>query len=467
MPLEETLRRLPPAAEAFARELFDHHWSEAAWLYARREVLEVQGTLLSLDQWQEIEARAEAHVVALCRGGRLVLDECNARIEDGDAGELHTAIRVLCRGDHVEAFNASIDVLDWPSPLRAFAVADALVWDAPQPWQELVAAILADEGAPEDALGALATVVGLRGWPLGDLLVGVLEDRVGDLAATADAVARLHVPEAPPVLSELVSSAEQPATVRCAAAVAMACFDARAVAAYVAKLVGSEPWAAVPLAVTAGPEALPMLTAALERAPGQPEILHGLGLLGHAEGIPRLLAALADDEAAEAAAEALYLITGAELHEKTSLEEPEEPGDGDEEGPEARPGLLVARLSRSQQRWTEWLEAHGLAAATAGSTRRLRLGVPFDPSRVLEELGRTTLRPALRETMAAELTIRYRLPRWYSSRFLVSKQRQAIARLGSALTERPRLEAGTWAVDGVALRSPGGYGSKTYGRATS
>lgn len=461
MPLEETLQRLPPGAVEFSRELFDYHWSEAAWLYARREVLQVQGNLLSSEQWLEIEARAEAHVVALCRGGRLVLDEVGARIGLGDAGELHTAIRVLCRGDHVEAFNASIDALDWPKAVRAAAVVDAMVWDAPERWQQLVAAILTDETAPQDAVGPLAMVAGLRGWPLGGALVGVLEDRIGDLAAVIDAVARLRVVEAKPVLSQLISSTEVPPEVRCAAMVAAACFDARAVAAYCWQLVGSEPWAAVTLAMTAGGEALQVLARALERWPGRAEILLGIGLLGHVDGIPRLLEALADEAAAPVAAEALYLITGAELHEETHLieegSEGEEAEGVDEEDEEV--SLPVSRLSCSREKWSAWLEMHGLASRF-GAAQRARLGEPFGPPRVIDELGRTTLRPELREVMASELSIRYRLPRWYSSRLLFSRQRQLLERMRAALAEQPRVDAGVWVLDGRALPSQAARGRK-------
>lgn len=456
MSLEETLQRLPPGAVAFARELLDHHWSEAAWLYARREVLALQGALLSSDQWLEIEARAEAHVIALAHGERLVLDECPERIEDGDAGELHTAMRVLCRAERASGFDAAIDVIEWPSPARAAAVADALAWDAPDAWQELVAAVLADEGAPEDALGPLATVAGLRGWPLGDLLVGALEDRVGDLAAIIAAVGRLQVREAMPVLSELISDAGQPGEVRCAAAIAAAGFDARAVAAYAGQLVGVEAWAAVPLAMTGGPEAAEVLAAAFERGPRAPDLVLAIGLLGRVDGIPLLLRALDDEAIAEAAAEALYLYTGAALHEEGSLVEEVERDDDDEgedEGEDdrvdaARVGLPVVRLSRSRARWTEHIETRDLASI--GASRRLRLGVPFDPSRVLEELGRTSLRPELREQMATELAVRYRLPRWWSPRLLVSKQRQALARMKIALAEHAKLEPGAWVVNGVA-----------------
>jgi len=434
MTLEETLRRLPPAAADFARERFDHHWSEAAWLYARREVLHVQGELLSAEQWLEIEARAEAHVVALRRGGQLVLDEVEARIREGDAGELHTAVRVLCRGDHMERFGALIDAIGWSEPARALAVVDALVWDAPERWQQPVAAILANETAPHDALGPLATVAGLRGWPLGIALVGLLEGRVGDLAAIVDAVARLRVAEARPVLAKLISSTAVPGEVRRAALVAAACFDARAVAAYAWQLVGAEPWAAVPLAMSAGAEALQVLAAALERWPGQREILLGIGLLGHVDGIARLLEALADEAAAPVAAEALYLVTGAALHEETSLVE--EADEADDVGI----GLPVSRLSCSRERWSAWIEAHRLVPRS-GSMQRIRFGGPFEPLRTIDEIGRTTLRPELRDAMAAELSIRYRLPWSYSSRLLFSRQRQVLAHMRVVFAERPRVEA--------------------------
>jgi hypothetical protein len=441
MALEDTLRRLPPAAVDFSRELFDHHWSEAAWLYARREVLHEQGHLVSSEQWRDIEARAEAHVVALHRGGRLVSDECEARARDGDAGELHTAVRVLCRAALPEAFDALVNALDWQDPARAWAVADALAWDAPAAWQGLVAAILEDESVAEEALGPLASVAGRRGWPLGDVLVAVLEDGVGDLAATAEAVARLGGVDALPSLSAVVEGTGEPA-VRQAVATAALCFDLRAVVAYLGHIVGGEPWAAVPLALGAGAEALPVLVAALERSPS-PEILVGLGLLGHVDGLPLLLRALADEALAPAAAEALYLLTGAELHEETALS-----GDAEQGG-----GLIVEHLPTSRERWSAWLDANGQALSGRPSLRH-RFGVPFDPGRVLDELARTTLRPALREAMAAELTIRHRVPYRYSSRMLVSVQQAALASTRAELERRPRVDAGAWVAEGRAMRAP-------------
>jgi hypothetical protein len=442
MTVEDTLRRLPPAAADYTRELLDHHWSEAAWLYARRDVLHLQGPLVSSEQWLDVEARAKAHVVALHRGGRLASDDCAARARDGDHGELHTAVRVLCRNDLPEELDALVNELDWQDAPRAWAVADALAWDAPEAWRDLVAAILEDESAPEDALGPLASVAGLRGWPLAEALVAVLEDGVGDLAATSEAVARLGGVDALPSLSAVIEGDHEP-TVRQAAATAALCFDPRAVIAYLGRIVGLEPWAAVPLALGAGAEVLPVLVAGLERSPS-PELVLGLGLLGHLDALPLLLRALADEPLADAAAESLYLLTGAELHEETVL--------GDR--PDGVRGLGVERLPISPERWLAWLEVHG-DALRARPALRHRLGVPFDPRRVLDELARTTLRPALRDAMGVELTIRHRLPYRWSSRMLVPDQRKALASTRAELERRPPVAAGSWVIDGRAMRETG------------
>lgn len=442
MALEDTLRRLPPAATDYARDLLEHHWSEAAWLYARREVLHLQGPLVPPEQWLDVERRAAAHVVALHRGGTLATDECPVRARDGDHGELHTAVRVLCRSDLAEPFDALVNELDWQDPARAWAVADALAWDAPAGWQRLVAALLEDEDAPEGALGPLASAAGRRGWAIGDALVAVLEDAVGDLAAIAEATARLGVTAALPALSEVVEGAHAPA-VRQAAATAVLCFDARAVLSYLGQIVAREPWAAVPLAIAAGPEALPVLVAALERTP-DPELVLALGILGHVEALPALVRALADERLATAAAEALHVLTGAALHEETTLES----------SPEGIRGVIVERLPTAPERWAAWIDEHGGVLRSRASLRH-RLGVPLDPARVLDELARTTLRPALRDVLAIELTIRNRVPYRYSSRMLVARQRELLAVTRAELAERPPIAAGAWVADGRALREPG------------
>jgi len=350
-------------------------------------------------------------------------------------------VRVLCRADLPDELDALVNELDWQDEPQAWAVADALAWDAPASWQAVVTSILEDESAPEDALGPLASVAGLRGWPLVDVLLAVLEDGVGDLGATAEAVARLGGAAALPLLSAVVEGDHDP-TVRRAAATAVACFDARALVAYLARIVALEPWAAVPLALGAGAEALPVLAAALERTPS-PELVLALGLLGHLDALPRLLGALADEKLAETAAEALYLLTGAALHEETELAKRSD-GSGIR-------GVFIERLPTTPDRWRAWLEVHG-GALRARPALRHRLGAPFHPLRVLDELARTTLKPEIRDAMAVELTIRHRLPYRYSSRMLVPAQRSALASTRAELERRPAAPLGSWVSDGRAMR---------------
>lgn len=183
MSFDRTLARLPLAAADYARGLFDEHWTEAAWLYERRETQRLQGGLVTPEQWLEVEARAEAHVDALMLGGRIVRDDCEARALGGDVGEQHTAVRVLARADLPERVTALVGALDWQDAGSAWAVVDALAWDAPASWQAAVGSLLASRDTPPAALGPLARVSGLRGWSHGDALVALLDAGVGDAAA--------------------------------------------------------------------------------------------------------------------------------------------------------------------------------------------------------------------------------------------------------------------------------------------
>jgi len=255
------------------------------------------------------------------------------------------------------------------------------------------------------------------------------------------------VPDAFDGLAEVLGNASE-ADTRRAAAMAALQLDAGTTVEYLARAIGHEAWATIPLAVAAGADAMPHLQGAIERFPSQPEPSIALGLLGHTAAIDPLLAALTDDGSAGAAAQGLFLLTGAKLHEEVQAEESNDDAVDDDDSL----GLPIGRLSTSAERWRDWLDQHG--QALGGNGTRVRFGVPFDPSRVLDELLRTTLPPELREVMASELSIRYRLPRRYSSRLLVNEQHRRIARLRSELQAVPRLAVGAWYADGRSLRQP-------------
>ncbi|MEM7151379.1 MAG: hypothetical protein AAF799_00985 [Myxococcota bacterium] len=408
MPLERTLSRFPPAAAAFARSLLDHHWREASWAYTRRGVMHEQGALLDADAWSGVEARADAHVEALCRGGALVVEDCDERIGGNRVGELAVGLRIVARMDWARRFNEWVEQLDWSRPRHAQAVVDALAWDAPDSWRELVGAILDDESAPEQALGPLARVAGMRGWPVGDSLVGVLEDRVGDLEAIAWATGALRTADAVPELEALIQEPEDGA-VRRAAAIAALRFEPEAVVRYLSHVVAAEEWAAVPLALAAGTEQWTRLRDGVLAEP-TPDRAIALGLFGAQHAIEPLLDLLGDEQCGAAAAEALFLLTGAPLREEAHARDPKaEPGNDDER----RPALLVARLSRERQVWSEWIADWGGRPRPAGTTR-VRHGVAIEPTRVLQAVARTDDRAEIRGWMLEELDIRYgaHVPAW-------------------------------------------------------
>ncbi|MCH9687514.1 MAG: hypothetical protein K0V04_39130 [Deltaproteobacteria bacterium] len=449
MSLSETLRRLPPAAADFARSVFDHHWREASWLYERRAMLHTQGALLSTEGWLDVEARADAHVRALARGDHLVVDDCEHRAVEGDVGELHTAVRILCRTDQPDQFNALVDRLDWVEPARASAVADALAWDAADTWEALVEALLADESLPDDAVGPLARVVGLRGWPLGEALLGVLEDRVGDLAAVAWATGALGYREAQPELYTLIEEPLDPA-VRQAAAIAALRFAPGQVLAFLQQVVDAEDWAAVPLALAGGPSVCSDLLRVAGDTPS-PERLLALGLFGHVDGIELLMRHVEDETCGEAATQALYLLTGAPLHEEGIEHDPEAEPVADGNG-EAQPGLLVRRLPRSREIWAAWIDEH--RHAFSAHSARLRYAEPLEPRAELRRIGHAAIPLHVRTWMLEELDIRYRLrcPAWPR---LAWRSVQRGLHEGDALAQaRPKIIAGEWYLGGQPLRSP-------------
>ncbi|MCH9686573.1 MAG: hypothetical protein K0V04_34390 [Deltaproteobacteria bacterium] len=519
MSLSRTLGRLPPAATEYSRELMDEHWAEASWLYERRETLVDQQSLVDLDQWHRIETRADAHVEGLLAAGRLAIDDCPSRAIDGDAGELHTAIRLLARAEAFAPFAKLLTSIDWGTPGHAAAVRDALAWDGPDGWAQPVAALLEAEDTPPLAASALASAAGLRRWPIAGALVQRLERSNAGSATLLQALGRLQAAEALPLLYDRLREGE-PAVRRVAARAALR-FEPAEVGAYLAQVARTDAWATLPLAVCAGPEAWPVLEARLDDSPSSDGLL-AVGILGATEGIEPLLDALSDETLASAAAESLYLLTGAPLYQRVVLVEPVDDGhaddghaddghdddghdddadDGDDNdaddddfadddfadadddddadddvdadayddfdeeqelertAPRHAPavtmapnddddGLVATRLTRDRDRWSAWLRRN--ETAFHGPTiRRMRLGVPFEPSRVLDELALTTCSRRLRSWMIEELAIRHSLASEYSPLLPVVRQRAALhqARRQDAEAEPPVV--GAWYLAGL------------------
>jgi len=446
MSLSSTLRRLPPAATDYACGLFDHHWSEAAWLYERRDGLRARG-VLSADGWLELEARAEAHVRALARGDALVFEACEDRALEGDVGELHTAVRLMARVGDLRRLGAWIGGIDWEDPARAWAVVDALAWDAPEAWREPVAAMLGDPKLPAGVVGPLARVAGLRGWAVGESLLAALRRREGDLEPVAWALGVVGFGDA---LAELYAVLREPVgpAVHRAVAIAALRFAPGEVLAYAQRIAETHDWAAIPLALGGGPEVWPVLERVAKASPTVDRLL-AVGLFGHVAGIEVLLDAVEDEDYGGAAAEGLYVLTGAELH-REELERVSESDEAPDEDRDDPPGLRVRRLPRDQQIWAQWIEEHGTGIRGRFDTR-VRGGRQAGPSVTLEEAGGVEASPQVRAWMIEELDVRYRLRVGAWPRRLEQDRRRADCHGRKIITAYPKVTNGAWYVAGQHL----------------
>lgn len=486
--LDRTLQRYPDAARAFCEELHEEHWAEAAWLYERRESLEEQRSSVSLAAWADVESRAAAHVDALAVGGSVVAEQWVARGLAGDPGELHTALRLACRAAEQAPLLELLAGLAEAEPPWLLAAEDALAWELPAERTPLVEALMSAliDAANDPALGVLTRVIGRRRWPLERAIGRCFKEGRGAPESLAWTAGRLGWSWALPGLQGSFGR-PAPRAVKRAAAIASLRFDPSQTLVALRALVGEHPWAALPLAMAGDGELLKPLLAAAKRADG-PEPWWALGVLGHVGAVEPLLAALGDPTHGGWAAEALHLITGAELFEDVLVmppadaepppakedaapKEPEPDPDladfdglpapdgpasaeglEDLEEPEPPPepppledeeeGDLVHRLSQQRDAWKQHLREHPLP----GPEVRMRYGQPFQPQVTLDRLRSTVLGRPLRAVLIEELSLRHGVPLSYWPWQLVAEQRAALVADGERLGGSSRRPDGTWVV---------------------
>ncbi|MEO0559117.1 MAG: HEAT repeat domain-containing protein [Bacteroidota bacterium] len=451
LPLPDTLAP-GPSERGFRIGLYLEHLEEAASLWeqraADRENPELPWTDLGEDQ-----DRLEAHLDALMVGGELALAVCRQQALEGDAGELHAALRVFCRHQRSDLVGVAMEGIDPEDDEALDALSDALTAEMPDAW--VPGAVRPDRLDDPRRLRLAADLIAHRQLAGRDALLdalptapaGIRAHLVRALGRTADGIVESSLR---PLLTD-----EDP-QVRLEAAVTLLRSGSPQAAPAVLSAARTDP-ALVPTLVLAGHDtALPWLHEVLKHPPSAAIAADTLGLMGAPLSVGPLIEALSGD-AADEAAYALVLITGADLTSETFIEDIpsddelfEEERERIERGeplhpPDQEPrGTTITGPSTDPEAWQEWWDSHG---SVFESAERFRLGHPAGPESQVASLAAPFTPHRLRGWMADELAVRYRMPLAFETTWDVHRQLEALGAMRTWAAEQ-RFVPGRWYVSG-------------------
>jgi uncharacterized protein (TIGR02270 family) len=435
----------------FRVDLYEEHLDEASFLWEQCRALRLQPDL----PWSDVgafEERLEAHLDALMVGDALALDVCRRRAAEGEAGELYAAFSIFCRYADPSTFGSMLRGVDFEQPERARAIGDALKLELPDAWREHV--VRAVGSSPASLLSTLASVIAYRRLPQSDAIVALLPGTpAGQQVDLLWAIGRTRPAQAMQAIRPLLRSADT--TLRDAALHAgLRVQDPESRAAVLA-LRGAE---SSPLLVglCGDRSAVAGLAAASRMAAAPVPVVVALGLLGDPASVRGLVDLLSVPALAKSAAEALYMITGAELVSDVPV--PDEMDDDEMFEDELaefrktgkRPGrgdgspyvTIVRALSTDPAAWDAWLQAN---ASRFRGDRRYRLGREYDPRVLLDCLVSERYPKSYRSLVGDELLVRYGIDVPFEPDFPVSVQWRALRRGAEVVqASASAFEPGRW-----------------------
>ena len=446
--------------ESFLLKIYLEHIGETSFLYEqRRDVLLDDPELAWLDL-DEYEERIEAHLDALVLGEDLALAVCRQQADEGDTGELHAAVCVVCRQERKDLLDEVLDALDADDEERVLAVRDALAAELPEAWEDSVIGWL---GHDEEWRRRVAVyIIGYRRLAASEYLLDALAKATPkERANLLWALGRVGSADArAPIWRYLVS--EDGATRNEAELALLRLGGAQVVKRLAIDLKASG--AMRLLAISGGAEhRVPMQEHLVASGPTLDGLL-ALGLLGAPESVESLIYYLQAPEFAEASALSLHLLTGAALTEEVFV--PEEM-DEDElfedeleayrqgelpKRPDGEPyGETVERLAQDSGVWRAWWESN---EGCFQSGLRYRLGEPCTPLSLVRTLTAAWVPRLTRQLAYEELVIRYGIDARFESDMRVLEQQRAITdmeRQAERLEENVR--SGQWYFDGRQIES--------------
>lgn len=417
----------------FARGLYLEHLEEASFLYEQRLSLLDDPELTWLDI-EDFEDRFEPHIDGLVVGEELALEVCQQQATEGDFGELHAAVRVFCRQNRLDLVQKILEELEIDDEERIQAISDALNFELPESWQKTFIELL--NGEQQKLNPILTKLFGYKRIPAGEGMLKLLQQENSDGILNAVwSMGRIREQSARAPLFNICLY-HRDDEIRAEAALALLRLGEPQVITLCLQHASSESWSFLALGLGGSLQVVPTVRqiAATERV--TQDCLLALGLLGDISGMNILLQQLSNQDLAEAAAMALYLITGAELFEENFIpedidedelfeEELEKLRKGESLYPsgESPPGITITRISQKIEDWQKWWTEN---ASRFDPSIRYRNGKPYSPACLLENLQSDKSPRKVRQLAYEELVIRYGIDFPFETDMFVAQQKQAI-----------------------------------------
>jgi uncharacterized protein (TIGR02270 family) len=437
----------------FHLSLYLEHLEEASFLYQQRIAL-LRDPGFPWLRLRNFEARLEAHLDALIIGSGLAQEACAARMQDGDAGELFAIVTLCCRQRDVSKFGELLRTLDFQDLQKVRAATDALKLYMPPEWQSSCErAIVRGE---RRWFPVLAEICGYKRLPVGDQIAAAVQSHEQPPSLqVVQALSRL--PQSRLTISALEICIEAPDDAIKAAAIRALLRQGRHNALQRFYLLAhTEDWPQMGLALGGTRAATSVLLQRVDIGNVTETTLLALGLLGDLSAVRTLCTYLEDALLADAAAGALYLITGARLFEDKfvaddldesemlgfELEHWKQTGQLPKRADGLPFGTMVRQISHEAAVWDGWLEQN---ASRFDPSLRYRHGRPYSPRCLLQSMLDESTPNRLRELANDELVVRYGCPVAFEADWPVEEQLEALRYVSNwiAVTE-PDLAPGTW-----------------------
>lgn len=392
-----------PSLRGFTVSLYREHLEEASFLYEQRLTL-LDDPELSWRDLAPFEKRFEAHIDALVVGGNLACAVCEQQAIAGDFGELHAAVRVLCRQRRFDLLLTIADEIDAGDKDIRDAVQRALADDIPDEWKDDLMRTF-ETGHPLLRV-ILPSVFGYRRIDaVKRMVTSLTEDNHDRCLPIVWALGRVHCLESIDMIERFFLKINDVVLLKTTALALLRLGNCRIIKLLTERC-RNEEWPLTLLGLCGSRMDVGFIHSIATTQPSE-EALLALGLLGCSVSVKVLITWLDDKKLAESAAWALYLITGAVLFEEVSVPLTDK-GDGAENGrlniSTPLSNVPTRRISHRKKEWSEWWSNNENKYKI---NIRYRNGKPFEPRCLLENLVSDILPRRLRQLAYEELTIRY------------------------------------------------------------